>query len=96
MFFQYLINMKTMDETMYSFYYITSLKFNVYFTLTAYLNSVQMLSSHVTSGYYTGPWVLNNERSRAFAIEPKLKETYDSIVIIQILCFMNRKEYKGH
>lgn len=82
MFFQHLINVKTMNEIIYSLLYKV-FEIQCVFTLTEYLNSFQMLSSHVTSGYHFGLWVLNNEKSRAFAIERKLKETYDSIVFIK-------------
>ena len=37
MFFQHLINVKTMEEIINSFYYVKSLKSSVYFSLTTYL-----------------------------------------------------------
>lgn len=86
-----------MDEIIYSFYWIKSLKSNVYFTLATYINSFRMLGSHVwlvATVLDSGFWI-RKEGSRASAVEPRLEETFDSIVVVQILCLRNRKERKG-
>lgn len=66
-----------------------SLKSSVYFTLTEYLNSVQVLSSD--------KWPVAVLLDRVFLIikevEPKFAETFDSIVIF---CLRNAKGHKGH
>lgn len=71
---------------------MTSLKSSVYFTLTEYLNSVQVLSSN--------KWPVAVMLDRVFLImkevEPKFAETYDGIVIIRIFCLRNVKGHKGH